>query len=89
MSENKSIADVYGQVDSIFGLYASSRKSSNTTLIVVSVVAVLASIIAIACCAVSYVSASRVTDMQRDVDALRSRVDVAEAYINNLNQRVK
>ena len=47
-------------------------------LIVSSVVSVVASIIAIACCAVSYVSSSSVTNLQRETDALRNRVDVAE-----------
>jgi len=79
------LADVYSKL----GIQHQHKKESNVPLIASSIVSVLASVIAIACCAVSYVSASRVADMQRETDALRNRVDVAEAYISNLNQRVK
>ena len=86
---DKSLVDLHEQLNSLFGVPMVNRKTSNLMLIVSSVVSVVASIIAIACCAVSYVSSSSVTNLQRETDALRNRVDVAEAYINNLNQRVK
>jgi len=53
---------------------------------VVGLIGVVVGIIGIS---MAFVFSIRLNDLQRDIDSLKNRTDINEAYINNLNQRIK
>lgn len=80
------------ELNELFGQPAQSREQGVflNSGAVVGLIGIIVAIIGISVGAsIGYVNASRVHDLQREIDALKNRVDIAEAYINNLNQRAK
>lgn len=53
---------------------------------VVGVIGIFVGIMGIAFAAVCF---SQLGDLQREMDSLKNRTDINEAYINNINQRIK
>jgi len=85
----KSIRERIAELNEMFGQPVQRTDGHGVFLNSGAVVGLIGIIVAIIGFSVGYVSASRVHDLQREIDTLKNRVDIAEAYINNLNQRAK
>lgn len=87
----ESISDTLDKLNAFFGRSKPQERGVYLSLgSVIGFGAIIVSVfVAIIGISIGYVSASRVHDLQREIDALKNRVDIAEAYINNLNQRTK
>lgn len=54
-----------------------------------AVVGVIGVIVGILGISFAWVLSARLNDLQREIDSLKNRTDINEAYINNINQRIK
>lgn len=64
----------------------SKNKMQHSNFMSANAVTVICLVITFFCLAAVFVSYSRVIDLQREVDTLKNRVDINEAYISNLSK---
>lgn len=67
-------------------LMSKNKQHQNNSFMSTNAVTVICLVITFFCLAAVFVSYSRVIDLQREVDTLKNRVDINEAYISNLNK---
>lgn len=68
-------------------LMSKNKAHQTTSFMSVGAVTVICLVITFFCLAAVFVSYSRVIDLQREVDTLKNRVDINEAYISNLSKQ--
>jgi|JI10StandDraft_1071094.scaffolds.fasta_scaffold366814_3 hypothetical protein len=84
---DKSTVEMLSELREFLNATDAKKKESSIVVSSGAIAAVIAIFVAIVGFSVGYVNASRVIDMQRELDTLKNRVDIAEAYITNLNNR--
>lgn len=63
-----------------------SFMSTNAVTVICLVITSVCLLITFFCSSSAFVNHSRVIDLQREVDTLKNRVDINEAYISNLSK---